>query len=164
MNYDHVHMTYEFWETVLRPNVRQLIQLQTFDSYLKEFSLTKSGRWLRNAVNVKLLRPPLAVDPEQFLKEYKDKCVLFHPPGRPEDGMGRAIYQLSPTFHLEVSFWAWIETNKLHSYVSIFVCYTDEEELSEFLKKVKPMCRTGNTEDRNGGFNVGGGLFQPPQR
>jgi len=163
MNYDHIHMTYEFWDTNIRPNIRQLAPLQTFDFYLKEFSLTNSGKWLRDSVNVKLFRPPIAIEPETFLSKYKDKCVVYNPPFKPEEGQGRIIYQLSPTFHMETTFWAWIENNVLHSYGSCFICYTNDEELKTFLDDIKPFMRKGNTEDRNSGFAglSTGGMLQP---
>jgi hypothetical protein len=151
MNYDHVNKTYDYW-TKVRSSLTQRFQASTFDEYLKKFSFCKSGKWLRDMDSVKIARPPLALDPEGFLKLYSEKCVAFQPPNRPEDGMMRATFQISPTLHVEGVFLAWVENNTLQSYVAVAICHRDDAELFEFLKSVDHLKRKGNTEDRNTGF------------
>jgi hypothetical protein len=153
MNYDHVNQTYEYW-TKIRSLLTQKLQVTSFDDYLKKISFGKSYRWLREMEAVKIARPPLAIDPDAFIKKYGEKCVTVNPPIRPEDGMMRAIFQISTTVHVEAALMAWMENNKLQSYMALCICHKEDDELFEFLKTLKGMERTGNTEERGTGFHV----------
>lgn len=152
MNYDHVNKTYEYWMK-LRPLLTQRFQVSSFDDYLKKLSFCKSYKWLRDMETVKIARPPLAIDPEGFLELHKDKCIAFLPPLRPEDGMGRIIFQISPTLHVETVVLAWVENNTLQSYLALVICHRDDEELFSFLASLNHLRRSGNTEERNTGFH-----------
>jgi len=164
MNYDHVNKTYDFWAKSIRPHLTTKFQVTSFDDYLKKLSFCKTYRWLREMESVKLTRLPMALDPVAFVKKYSEKCIAVNPPARPEDGMQRMIFQISPTLHIEAGLWAWVENNELHSYLGMMICHKTDEELTEFLTEVEPLRRTGNTEERNTGFHPGGpmGLFQQP--
>jgi hypothetical protein len=154
MNYDHVNKTYEHW-TKLRSSLTHKFQANSFDDYLKKFSFCKSGRWLREMESVKTARPPFAVDSEAFLKLYGEKSITFFPQNRPEDGMMRAVFQISPTLHVEGVFLAWVENNTLQSYMELEACHRDDDELFSFLKSLEDIKRKGNTEERNTGFMGG---------
>lgn len=156
MNYDHLHMTYDFWANDIRPLVQHRMQIPTFDAYLKEFSLTKSGKWLRMGTDIHIVRPPMALDPIAVGKKYEKNCVTFNAPSRPEEGMGRIIYQFSPTIHGEGWVFAWVENNTLNSYLTFLFCYNNEKEFTDLLTELQPLRRTGNTEERSTGFHPGG--------
>lgn len=152
MNYDHVNQTYEYW-TRIRSVLSPKFQASSFDDYLKKLSYCKSYKWLRDMEFVKISRPPLAIDPEGFIKTYGEKCITVNPPVRPEDGMLRAIFQISPTLHVEGVFIGWVENNVLQSYMAIAVCHRDDDELFKFLTNIEHLKRKGNTEERNTGFS-----------
>jgi len=97
---------------------------------------------------VKLARVPFAVIPKDFVKKYEAHCVTYNAPSKPEDGLQRVIYQLSPTLHFEASFWVWVENKLVHSYVMVFVCYNEEKEYLDFVDDLYTLRREGNTEDK----------------
>ena len=152
MNYDHLNLTFDYWLKI-RSSLSTKLQVNSFDDYLKKLSFLKSYKWLRDMESIKIARPPLALDPEAFIKLYGNKCIAVHVPGRPEEGMMRAIFQISTTLHVEVSLMVWIENNKLNSYIALVICHRDDDELFEFLKIIKPLQRKGNTEERATGFH-----------
>lgn len=159
MNYDHLNITADYWLNELRPHTRCLLQVNSFDEYLKQMSFLPSGKWLRDREDVKLSRPPIALDPVKFVTNYKNKCVTILPPLRPEDGLLRIIYQFSPEFHAETALITWVEHNVLQSYFAIVCCYKNEKEFQSIMGELKDIRRTGNTEDRGVGFhqnNAGG--------
>ena len=98
---------------------------------------------------VKVSRVPFAMIPEEFTKKYKSFSVTYNAPVKPEDGIQRAIYQISPTLHLEAAFWAWIENKVINAYVMVIVCYHDEIEYLNFVDELYKMRRVGNTEDKS---------------
>ncbi len=156
MNYDHLNQTYDYWAEKIRPHLTARMQVASFEDYLKKFTFTKSGRWIRDAECVRFTRPPAAIDPELFVKKYSDNCVAIIPPMHPTEGLGRVIFQLSPTLHLESMTTAWVENNELQSYLSMFVCHKTDAEMTELLEVLSTMRRTGNTEERTGaGFRPG---------
>lgn len=96
---------------------------------------------------VKLNRIGFAVDCKKFVEELKSKCVAYNAPMKPEDGLQRIIYQISPTLHLEVAVWIWVENKELQQYASVFAAYHDEEEFLKFVDDIyKRLRKTGNTE------------------
>lgn len=159
MNYDHVNKTQDYWMMEIFPHLSHKMMVASFDEYLKRFSFLKSGRWLKDMDSVKILKPAIALDPLSFVTKYKTHCVTYNPTARPEDGLQRIIYQVSPTLHAETGLWAWVENNNLQSYMSIIVCYHTEKEFTEFLKEITPMRRVGNTqEQKHAGFAGFAGL------
>jgi hypothetical protein len=97
---------------------------------------------------VKIGRVLFAVTPVGLVTKYAKHCVTYNSPAKPEDGLQRAIYQLSPTLHFEAVFWVWIEQKKVHSYAMILSCYHEEKEFLEFTDELYKIRRIGNTEDR----------------
>ena len=148
MNYDHLNQIHEFWRNDVFPDLVHRHSVSSFDDYLRKFSFLPSCKWIQQMEKVKLSRVPFAVIPQDFVKKYKAHCVTYNAPAKPEDGLQRAIYQLSPTLHFEAAFWAWIENKLVHSYVMVFVCYNDEKEYLDFVDDLYEIRRTGNTEDK----------------
>ncbi len=149
MNYDHLTKIYDYWKKDIRPYLSHNFTVTSFDDYLKRFAYLPTGKWLKEMERVRLHRVAFAIDPHKFVRKYKDCCVSYNAPMKPEDGLQRIIYQLSPTLHVELGLWVWIEHEDLQSYGSIFVCYHNEEEYEKFEGDLrKKMSRTGNTESR----------------
>ena len=148
MNYDQLNQVYDFWRKDILPNLSHKFTVDSFNEYLKRFSFLPSGKWLKDMEKVKLNRIGFAVDSKKFAKQYKDCCVAYNAPMKPEDGLQRIIYQISPTLHVESSLWIWIEKNELQQYTSLFAAYHDEEEFLVFVDDLyKKMRKEGNTED-----------------
>lgn len=129
------------------PNLTHHMAITSFDDYLKQMSFLPCCKWLGEIDLVKIIRVPFTLDPAEFTKQYKKHCVAYACPAKPEDGVHRIIYQISPTLHIEAALWIWIENKQLQSYLSMFVCFKDDKELMKFLKDVLPMRRTGDTEE-----------------
>lgn len=67
---------------------------------------------------------------------------------KPEDGLQRIIYQISPTLHVELCLWFWVENKELQQYGSVFAACNDESEFLRFVDDLyKKMRKTGDTED-----------------
>jgi hypothetical protein len=122
----------------------------SFDDYLKRFSFLPSGKWLREMESVKVLRIPFSCDAPMFSSVFKKNCIAYCCPSDPEEGFHRAIYQISPTLHLEAAFWIWIQNEESQSYVSIMCCFQQERELEKFMHKICEYKKVGNTDDRSG--------------
>ena len=157
MNYNHLNKVYTYWRKNILPHLAHTFITSSFDDYLKRFSFLPSGKWIKDVENFKIHRIGFAIDPEEFAKKYKDCCVTYNTPIKPEDGIQRIIYQISPTLHVEMSLWVWIEHDNLYSYGSLFACYGDDTEFKHFVDDLfEKMSRTGNTEDKsNLGFLSG---------
>jgi len=154
MNYDHLNNVYEFWRKDILPNLTHAFTVDSFNEYLKRFAFLPSGKWLKEMDRVKLNRIGFAVDSEKFVKKYREYCVAYNAPVKPEDGLQRIIYQISPTLHVEIAIWIWMENKELQQYGGIFACYNDEQEFLVFVDELyKKMRKKGNTEDAaNPGF------------
>jgi len=148
MNYNHCNKVHEYWRDKILPLLVHRHPCASFDGYLREFSFLPSGKWLRTMEKVKLLRTAFAVDPEKLLEKYKEHCVTYNCPVKPEDGIQRVIYQISPTLHFEAALWIWVEHDVVNSYASVFVCYNEEEEYLKFIDSIWDMRREGNTEEK----------------
>lgn len=155
MNYDHINQIHDFLEKEYRPLLRSVYAAPSFQEYLRKLSYTKTLKWLRDIDQVKFSRPQMALDPIAFAKKFQNKCVSAFPPGKPEEGVYKAIYQLSPSFHMESVLWAWVENNVLNNYVTFIACYQDDDDYSKVITELEPLRRTGNTEQRsNTGFAI----------
>jgi hypothetical protein len=162
MNYDHLNKAYDYWMKDIRPYLVHNITIASFDDYLRKFSFLPSGKWIHDAEKIKLIRIGFAIDPKKFVKKYKDQCVTYNAPIRPEDGMQRVIYQFSPTFHLEMGLWIWIENNNLQSYGSFYACYHDESEFLKFSDEMYKLRREGNTEEKGSPMGFLSGVLNKP--
>lgn len=146
MNYDHLNTVYDFWRKDVLPNLSHHLSIDSFNEYLKRFSFLPSGKWLQRMELVKLNRIGFAVDCAKFVKKYEPYCVAYNAPVKPEDGLQRIIYQISPTLHLEMTLWIWVENEKLQQYGTIFACYNDEKEFLSFVDGLyAKMRQTGDT-------------------
>ena len=148
MNYNHLNKVYDYWRKDILPNLVHVFTIGSFDDYLKRFSYLPSGKWLRDFEKIKLTRIGFAVDPKRFSKKYKHACVAYNAPVKPEDGLQRIIYQISPTLHIEIAIWIWIEHDIIQSYASAFACYHEEKEFDSFCDEIYKMRREGNTEEK----------------
>jgi hypothetical protein len=148
MNFDHLNKIHDYWIMEIFPNLSHYMSIGSFDDYLKQMSFLPSCKWLKESNQVKVLRVPFTVDPAQFSKEYQKHCVAYCCPTKPEDGMHRVIYQISPTLHIEAAVWAWVANERVWSYLSIFSCFKEEKELLEFFTKIAGMRCTGDTEEK----------------
>lgn len=148
MNYDNCNKIQEYWRKKLSPFIHHNFTVTSFDDYLKRFSFLPSGKWLRDMECVKLSKLSFAVDPERFIKKYHDRCVTYNCPIKLEDGFQRIIYQISPTLHLESGVWLWVEHEYVQSYISLLICYNNEDEYSDFINEIWKIRREGNTEDK----------------
>lgn len=162
MNYDHVNKVHEYWRETIFPNLQHHFCAASFDDYLKKFSFIPSGKWIQKLEKVKLNRIPIVVDPKQFVEKYKPYCVTYNAPVRPEDGIQRAIYQLSPTLHFEAAFWIWVEKNEVQSYVACFACYNDEKEYLKLVDDLWELRREGDTTEKMTGFSQFAGMGSAP--
>jgi len=148
MNYDHFNQIHEYWRNDIIPHMEHRFSVSSFDDYLRRISFLPSCRWIQEMEMVKIARIPFAMNPSDFVKKYKDYCVTYNAPLKPEDGLQRAVYQISPTLHLEAAFWAWVENKIVNSYVMVLACYHDKEEYLKFVDGLYEFRRTGNTEDK----------------
>lgn len=157
MNYDNLNQVHEYWAAEIFPHLQHQMAITSFDDYLKKISFLPSFKWIRDFDSIKLLRVPFVVDPSAFAKQYKKHCVAYCCPSKPEDGLHRIIYQISPTLHIEGGVWIWIEADKqIHSYLSMFACFQEEKEVIKFFESIYPLRRTGDTEDTSTKSGFGG--------
>ena len=163
MNYDHINQIHDYLTKEIRPHVKNNFQVASFDEYLKKFSFLKSGKWLKDMESVRLSRSSVAYDPVEFLKRYGKQSVAVNVTTNPEHGQIRIILQLSPTLHLDCVLWAWIEHNKLQSYLGFLACHNTDKEFDAFIAECHDLRRTGNTEERNTGFHPMSPLTLPSQ-
>ena len=154
MNYNNLNSVYDYWNKDMLPYLSHNFTVASFDDYLKRMAYLPTCKWIYDGEKIKITRIPFAIDPKKFVKKYKDVCVTYNCPIRPEDGFQRIIYQISPTIHLEISIWIWIEHKVLQSYAFVFICYHDENEYFKFVDDIHKMRREGDTEEKNvkGGF------------
>lgn len=148
MNYNQLNQTYDYWRKEIAPHLVNHFNVINFEEYLKRFAYTPHGRWIRDGIMVKISRIGFAIDPEKFLAKYKSQCITYNSPIKAEDGVQRIIYQISPTLHIELALWIWIEHEVVQSYGSVFVCYNNHDEYLKFLDELYKLRRTGNTEDK----------------
>lgn len=154
MNYDNVNKTGDYWKEKIAPNLQTVMYFSSFEYYLKRMSGLPSGKWLEDSVNVMFLKIPYLLDTELFLSHYKKKCVSFITPPKPEDGVHRIIYQISPTLHVEASLWMWIEKNEVYSYVGVFACANKYADYMKFCNEVEKFKHIGDTENSGFGFST----------
>ena len=147
MNYTHLNKVFDYYRKNLIPFFNHHQTVISFDEYLKRFSFLPSGKWLRDYECIKLSRIPFLIDPIRFVEKYEEYCVTYNAPVKPEDGIQRVVYQLSPTLHFEAAFWIWIENEEVNAYTSVFVCYHNEREYLKFLDGIYKLRQEGNTED-----------------
>lgn len=154
MNYDNLNTIYKHWRKDIYPHLACHMTITSFDDYVKRFSFLSSGKWLRDWDCAKLSRLGFAVNLEKFVKKYKDHCVSFSAGGKPEEGIQRIVYQISPTLHVEATVWMWMENDILQSYASLIACYHKEDEFLHFFDAVYSIRKEGNTEEKEtaGGF------------
>lgn len=148
MNYDHLNQVYDYWRKDIFPHLEHHFHAVSFEDYLKRFAYLPSGKWIRDSETVKLSRVGFAIDPKKFVTKYKAHCVTYNAPAKPEEGVQRVIYQMSPTLHLEMAVWIWVEHDNLQAYSSVFICYNDRAEYTKFMDELYKIRRTGNTEDK----------------
>ena len=149
MNFDHLNQTYDFWRRNILPSLTHHFAVESYNEYLKRFSFLPSGKWLKDLETAKLNRVGFAIDPVRFVEKYKHACVAHNAPGKPEDGVQRIIYQISPTLHVEMALWIWIEHKTVQYYGLVCACYGDEKEFLNFADDLyKKMRKEGNSEDK----------------
>ena len=148
MNYDTVNKVHEYWESNICKYLSNKFNSPSFEDYIKRFAYLPSGKWIREYNSVKLWKLTTVVDAVKFAKKYKDICVTYNSPSKPEDGIGKAIYQFSQHIHVEASFWIWMEHDIVNSYASLLICYHNEKELAKFKDRMTHFKKTGNTEDK----------------
>lgn len=149
MNYDYLNKIHEHWINDIFPHLSHHMTVNSFDDYLKKISFLKCGKWLKDFDDVKLIRVPFTCDPAEFTSQLKDHCVAYCCPTKPEDGMHRIIYQISPTLHVEAALTMWVEREELQSFISMFICFQNEKELKKFLDKMYKIKRSGDTSDKS---------------
>lgn len=159
MNYDYINQIHDYWMSDIFPHLVHRYTTVSFEDYLRRISFLPSCKWIRKMEKVKIARVPFAVIPHDFVKKYKDCCVTYNAPTKPDEGLQRIIYQFSPTLHLEASLWIWIENKILQSYVMMTVCYHEEKEYLAFIDDLYTIRREGNTEDK---MNLTGFMVSQP--
>lgn len=148
MNYNHLNKVFDHWYKEILPHLTHNFTVSGFDDYLKRMSFLPSCKWIRDLEYIKFTRLGFAINPIPFIKKYKDVCVAFNSPLKPEDGMQRIVYQISPTLHVDLGIWIWIEHESLQSYASVFSCYHNETEYQKFVNEMLTLKRDGNTEEK----------------
>lgn len=148
MNYDHTNQVHTYWRDKILPHLSHRFTVTSFDDYLKKMSFLPSGKWLKDFDGVNVGRAVFAMDPEKVVKKYAKYCIAHNFPSKIEDGIQRIIYQLSPTLHMEIAIWIWVEHDELQSYAAAFICYHNTSEYLDTLDDMYEMRRSGNTEDK----------------
>jgi len=148
MNYDQLNKIHDYWRKDILPHLIHQHTVNSYDDYLRKLSFLPSFKWLKDMEKVKINRVLFAIDPHKLIKKYKSQCITYNAPAKPEDGLMRVIYQLSPTLHMEVGIWVWIEHEIVQSYASAFVCYNEEEDFLKLSDDLYKMRREGNTEEK----------------
>ena len=155
MNYDYLNQTHDYWIKNIFPNLHHHLTITSFDDYLKRMSFLPCGKWLQNLDSVQIIRIPFVVDPILFTSKYKSHCVTYCCPAKPEDGIHRIIYQMSPMLHVEAALWAYSERKQVHFHISLFVCFHNKQEIIKLFEEITPMRRSGDTEDMSGTSGFG---------
>lgn len=148
MNYDHANKIFDYYRKNIFPHFTHNFAATSFDDYLRKFSFISDGKWLRDMEKVKVTRIAVGLNPDKLVKKFKDQCITYNSPAKPDEGYQRAIYQVSPTLHFEMTMWIWIEHEEIQSYAFLIVCYNDEQEYNKFVDTIWELRREGNTEDK----------------
>lgn len=149
MNFDEINRIYNHMRLVVYPNVQSLwntVSTETviIDKYLSAIDDNQS---------YKLLAMPYLVKTEEFLKRFKENCVIFYNTPDPGDGLALFIHQISPTLHIHSRFFCWVENNEIHDYTACLVFHKESEEAVKFINDNFDLSRVGNTEEKtNAGF------------
>jgi len=128
------------------------MQVQSFSEYMDRISFLPSFEWIRCTDDIRINKFSFCFSPDSFSHEYKQKCVTYYWPNRPEDGWLRIIYQMSKTFHMEVVYSAWMVQDTLHSHFIGYCCYKEDAEFKEYSNYFyKHHRKSGDTERPYGG-------------
>jgi hypothetical protein len=155
MNFDDFNKLYKYLESKIYPNVQckwENVSTETIliDRYL---STVDDNRVY------KLLTVPYLVEPESFLKRYKENCIIFYNTPEPKDGL-LFIHQLPPDnnyetyVHIHSRLFCWIENEKVHGYIQPSIFYKNYKDCLSFMKRNFDIAATGNTEEKVVGFNL----------
>ena len=154
MNYDDVNKLSEYLIKEIFPLINSCRYYKNFAEYLDDFKRTKSGRWMRTQSFLGFFPLVYFVDPAKFLERHKNNIVCFCPSEKPEDGTMSVILQISPEFHVSGRIYAWIENNRINSYITPLTMFKDVKDYLQFSKDNEDLKRIGNTQEREMGYKM----------
>ena len=149
MNYDQYSDIEKHYTNKIYPHLHQRFNTISFVEYLKYISYCSTFKWVKSPDTCYLTHFKIPIDAEKFVAKYEDKCVNFYSPMKPEDGYMRIIYQISPTLHMEMGYWIWMETHTIHSYLMPVICYSNRKEYDNFKLSIQKFIKIGDTQDTN---------------
>lgn len=151
MNFDEINKIYSHMRTVVYPNVKTVWDSVSTETVIidKYLSVVDDNRVY------KLLAMPYLVRPEDYLKRFKERCIIFYNTPDPGDGLVLFIHQISPSLHIHSRYFCWIENNEVHDYIACLVFHRESHEATQFIDANFDLARSGNTEEKiNAGFRV----------
>lgn len=151
MNFDEINTIFNHMKTEVYPNSQTVWDVVSTEEVIidKYLSVIDDNR------KYKLLALPYLLRTSDFLKKYKEKCVIFYNTPDPQDGLMLFIHQITPTIHIHSRFFCWVENGTVHDYLASLIFYKNSDEAIAFINNNFDLARTGNTEERvNSGFNL----------
>lgn len=85
MNYDNHNKIFDYYRKSIFPHLVHNFSVTSFDDYLRKFSFISYGKWLRDMEKVKVSRITIPVDPNKLVKKFKDQCITYNSPAKPEE-------------------------------------------------------------------------------
>lgn len=151
MNYDEINKVYQHMKAVVYPNVQTLWKNVSTEEVIIDRYLSV----IDDARLYKMLAIPYLFRTEDFLKRYKERCIIFYNTPDPIDGLMLMIHQITPTLHIHSRLFCRVEScnGDVFDYTASLVFHKDSKEAVQFINDNQDLARQGNTEERsNAGF------------
>ncbi len=143
MNFDDVNSIYKHMRGNIYPNVQTLWKNVSTEQILMDKYLEGVG----SVFSYSMLVVPFLIDAPRFLKDHKEKCIIFYNTPEPGAGLMLCIHQISPTLHMHSRYFCWIENTIIHDYMESLVFYKDHNDAIKFIDESFAYAKTGNTEE-----------------
>jgi hypothetical protein len=151
MNFDDINKIYGKMKTDVYPHVKTVWQGVSTETVVIDRYLSI----IDDSKDYKLLAVPYLIKSEEFLKQYKENCIIFYNTPDPNDGLMLFIHQITPTLHVHSRYFCWVENNEPHDYLSCLVFHKHYHDAVKFINDNFHFACKGNTAERaTSGFKI----------
>ncbi len=144
MNYDDFNLIYKYEKEHIYPNIQCIWNKVSSPEASMDGYLLAIGD---DPHRYKYLSIPYFMKPDDFLKKYKDNCIIFSSPSNPQEGTMAFIHQINPRVHLFSRLYCFIDKNKVHGYIVSGCLYKDYNEAIKFIDQSFDLAQTGSTDE-----------------
>lgn len=148
MNFDEINKIYSHMRKAIYPNVKCVWNKVSTEEILIDRYLSS----VDDNTTYKLLAMPFLVNAEEYLKRYKEKCIIYYNTPEPADGLMLFLHQISPSVHVHSRLFCWVENNEVYDYITCMVFHKKSEDAVKFIDSSFDIARKGNTEEKPAGF------------